>query len=166
MNKRIANTITFLICLPLLLCAQKDFDANFPKDLKMYTLLVERIPREYLYTELNERDSTAIDIEFEKIDYIQNLYLVKEPMFPCKLVRGNDIDRFYKSMAEKYRYVLKFRVIEKKIDKVPEEVISFYFHDLKRGSDFKMLEDHNYNTKASLVLIYGLIRKAYALPDK
>lgn len=146
--------------------SQKDFDENFPKDLKKHTLLVERIPLDYLKAELDGRDSIAIQEEYTKIDYIQDLYLVKEPIFPCVMVSPKETDRFFNSMPAKYRYVLKYRVVKKKIGKVREEVIGFYFRDLKEESNFKMLEDHNYNTKVSLVLIYGLIRKAYALPNE
>ena len=164
MDKRILYIITTLICSPFFLCAQKEYDVNIPKDLQQYTLLVEEIPDTFLYAELNERDSSELAIEYKKIQYIQDLYLVKEPVFPCKLLAGNAIEQYFNSMPLKYRYVLKFKVVEKKINKEHVEVLAFYFRDLKKGDDFEMLEDHNYNTKATLVLVYGVIRKAYEVP--
>ncbi|MBL4577012.1 MAG: hypothetical protein JKX74_00990, partial [Flavobacteriales bacterium] len=67
---------------------------------------------------------------------------------------------------EQYRYVLKFKVTKKKINKVNEEVISFYFRDLERTKNFKLIGIHSYNTKASLVLIDGRVRKMYTKPMK
>lgn len=151
-----------LLVLPWDLIAQKEYDKNFPEDLAQYTLLVERIPRKFLIEAFDKRDSTAVVIESRKIEYIQDLYLVKEPKFPCLLTDGNEVDRLYNSMPGKYRYVLKFDVVEKKIDSYSDEVLSFYFRDLKEKTNLPMLEETNFHTKASLVLVYGSIRKAYA----
>ncbi|MBL4578738.1 MAG: hypothetical protein JKX74_09715 [Flavobacteriales bacterium] len=166
MINRYFNSVLILICLPLGLIAQKNFAHNFPQDLNNYTLLIERIPLQFMKNELRERDSTAIAIEFEKIQDIQELYLVQVPKFSCLLLSGDEIDRVSKSNPELYRYVLKFKVTKKKINKVSEEVISFYFRDLERRKNFKLIGIHSYNTKASLVLIYGRVRRMYTKPMK
>ena len=52
-------------------------------------------------------------------------------------------------------------MVRKKINKVKEAVISFYFHDTKDGTDYALLTDYNYKTKGTLVLIYGNLKKVY-----
>ena len=156
--------ILMVVCLPSLLLAQKEYREDIPKKLRHHTVLVERIPLAYLMSELNERDSAAIAEEFSKIEYIQDMYLVKKPNFRCLLVEPGHTDSLVQSNPKKYRYVLKYKVTEKKINKVYEEVISFYFHDALKGSDLDLLGERNYNTKATLVLIYARIRKMYSTP--
>ena len=156
--------ILLAIFLPSLLLAQKEYSKDIHRKLRHYTLLIERIPLTYLIPELNERDSAAIAEEFSKIAYIQNLYLVKQPNFRCLLVEPGQTDSLVQSNPKKYRYVLSYRVTEKKIDKIDEEVLAFYFHDTLKDVDLDLLEERNYNTKATLVLIYARIRNMYATP--
>jgi hypothetical protein len=156
--------ILMVVCLPSLLLAQKDYREDIPRKLRHYTVLIERIPLAYLMSELNERDSAAIAEEFSKIEYIQDMYLVKEPNFRCLLVEPGHTDSLVQSNPKKYRYILKYKVTKKKINKVNEEVISFYFRDELKSSNLNLLKERNYNTKATLVLIYARIRKMYATP--
>jgi len=93
-----------LICSPFVLLAQKDFDKDFPKDLKDYTLLVEHVSLRFLTKELDERDSAAIAMEHEKIDYVEQLYLIKEPQFPSRLVSVSKSDSLAKANPKTYRY--------------------------------------------------------------
>ncbi|HIA07385.1 MAG TPA: hypothetical protein EYN71_11945 [Flavobacteriales bacterium] len=155
---------SIVVCLPFYLLAQKEYRQDIPENLRHYTLLVENIPLKYLESNLNERDSAAIAEEFSKIEYIQNMYLVTKPTFRCLLVEPGHTDSLVQLNPKKYRYVLKYKVTEKKINKVYEEVISFYFHDALKGSDLDLLGERNYNTKATLVLIYARIRKMYSTP--
>ena len=92
------------------------------------------------------------------------MYLVKEQNFRCLLVEPGHTDRLVQSNPKKYRYVLKYKVTKKKINKVYEEVISFHFRDELKGIDLDLLEERNYNTKATLVLIYARLRKMYDTP--
>lgn len=145
---------------------KNEIGSDFPKELNKYTLLVEHISLPYLQQKFDERDSDDIVIEYRKIDYIEQLYLVKEPKFPNLLVAGNMLDSTIQSDPKKYRYILKHRVVKKKIDKVNHDVIAFYFWDAKEKKEHKLLEDQNYNTKASMVLTYNRIKKAYSLPSR
>jgi len=156
--------ILMAVCLPSLLLAQKEYRKDIPKKLRHHTVLIERIPLTYLMSELNERDSVAIAEEFSKIAYIQDMYLVKEPNFLCLLVEPGHTDSLVHLNPKKYRYVLKYKVTKKKINKINEEVLAFYFHDALQGVDLALLEDRNYNTKATLVLIYARIQKMYTTP--
>lgn len=156
--------ILMAVCLPSLLLAQKEYREDIPRKLRHYTVLIERIPLTYLMSALNERDSAAIVEEFSKIAYIQDMYLVKEPKFTCLLGDPGHTDSLVQLNPKKYRYVLKYKVIQKKINKIDEEVLAFYFHDALKGVDLGLLEERNYNTKATLVLIYARIRKVYDTP--
>lgn len=156
--------ILMAVCLPSLLLAQKEYRKDIPKKLRHHTVLIERIPFAYLMSKLNERDSAAIAEEFSKIAYIQDMYLVNEPRFRCLLVEPGHTDSLVQLNPKKYRYVLKYKVVQKKINRIDEEVLAFYFHDALNGADLALLEERNYNTKATLVLIYARIRKMYATP--
>ena len=146
--------------------AKNQIGKDFPKDLSDYTLIVEHITLPYLQEQFDERDPEDIVIEHQKINYLEQLYLVKEPKFPVLLVSADLIDSTIQANPKKYKYVLKHKVVTKKIDKVKHDVIAFYFWDPTGKSDYKLLEDQNYNTKASMVLTYGRIQKAYSLPSK
>ena len=124
-------------------------------------MVVEEITLPFLEKELKDRGTEAIQSEYEKVAAIQRLYLVQIPQFPVTLVAPTKVDSVVQSNPEKYRYVLKYKVVYKKINKVREPVIAFYFHDSKDEADYRILSDCNYKTKGTLVLIYASIKKAY-----